>query len=506
MSEYSVPQQGILVGDASRAPYDASEWAFDHDAFMNGLASRANFGVLYGYDNGTNFSLEVTPVAIPSMNVELKIGAAMLRGVVYVNDATITLAIAANASGNSRIDTVVLRYDYVAQTIRAVVRQGTPAASPVPPTLTQSAGTTWEIPIADVFVSNGVSSIVNNVIHGRQEFCNVGEGSFEDGVLNNSGGVLQDGDVVVWDSSAARGVTTTTQSNNWKVAGVVRGRIASGARGRIQSRGFGFVAIVIANNGNGTVTNIGTMLVAGGSSTPPLSVSPATNVSIRKTPYTGIGTDGQSTVAHGRTGSAPAQLGFLMETLTTGVSGSLNARALCYIDVQQPRNPHRTILKTKGTADNGTFTSGSWVTRAFSHIAHGAELDTAISATINANNFVSYDTGTSRFTLQPGHYLIKGWSAGYRVDGHLTRLQDITNAATVVVSQPGYSPSAADSTQSFPEFETFLIVETATAYELQARCTTTRATDGMGKYVSFGGSESVTFTYLEITRYGEVYT
>src|SRR5258706_14945776 len=175
MTEYSIPQQGILVGDASRAPYDASEWAYDHDAFMNGFGSRANFGVMYGYDNGTNFSLEVTAVAIASMNVELKVGAALIRGVVYVNNATYTLAIGANASGNSRIDTVALRYDYLAQTIRAVVRQGTPAASPVPPTLTQSAGATWEIPIADILVTNGVSSIVANAIHGRQEFCNVGE-------------------------------------------------------------------------------------------------------------------------------------------------------------------------------------------------------------------------------------------------------------------------------------------------------------------------------------------
>ena len=505
MTEYSIPQQGILIGDASRAPYDASEWAFDHDAFMNGLASRANFGVLYGYDNGTNFSLEVTQVTIASMNVELKIGAAMIRGVVYVNDATLTLAIGANASGNSRIDTVALRYDYVAQTIRAVVRQGTPAASPVPPTLTQSAGSTWEIPLADILVVNGASSISSNSIHGRQEFCNVGEGSFEDGVLNNSGAVLFDGDVVIWDSTAARGVTVTTQSNNWKVAGVVRGRIAAGARGRIQTRGFGHVNLIIANNGNGTVTNIGTMLVTGGSSSPLIAASSATNVSIRKTPYTGVGTDGQSSVVHGRTGSAPAQVGFLMETLTTGVSGSLTAIALCYIDIQQPRNPHRTLLKRKGTADNGTFTSGSWVTRVFTHISHGAELDTAIAANFNANNFVSYDSGTGQFTIQPGHYLVKGWSAGYRVDGHLTRLQDITNGVTVVVSQPAYSPSAADSTQSFAEFETFLIIETATVYALQARCTTTRATDGTGKYVGFS-SEEVAFVQTEITRYGELYT
>lgn len=498
MTEYSIPQQGTLLGDATRAPYDASEWAFDHDAALNGFGNRANFGVLYGFDNGTHFSLQVTQTTIASANVEMKIGAAIVRGVVYVNDATLTLAIGANASGNPRIDTIALRYDYLAQTIRGVVRQGTPAATPVPPTLIQNAGTTWEIPIADIQVPNGFSTITDVGIHGRHEFSNVGEGSFEDGVLNNSGISLQDGDVVIWDSSVARGVTTTTQSNNWRVAGVVRGRIAIGARGRIQTRGFGKVSVVAAIDGGSPTMPIGSILVTG------ISATTATNVSIRKTPSFFRGTDGSTVAARGRTGSAPAQLGILMEAIPT-IIATASAIALVYIDVQQPRNPHTTILKRKGTGDNGTFTSGSWVTRVFTHISHGAELDTAIVANIAANNFVSYNTGTGAFTIQPGRYFVKGWSAGYRVDGHLVRLQDTTNAATIVVSQPGYSPSAADSTQSFPEFETFLIIEAATVYELQARCTTTRATDGAGKYVGFS-SEEVCFVYLKIVRFDEIYT
>lgn len=506
MTEASVPQQGILVGDAIRAPYDADEFALDFMATLTGFGRRANFGVVYGYDNGTNYSLEVTQVAVASSNVELKIGAAIVRGTAYLNDATLTLAIAANASGNARIDTVVLRKDYTAQTIRAVVRQGTPAASPVPPTLTQTAST-WEIPIADVAVANGFSTITDSNITPRHEFCNVGNGTFIDGVVNNSGAALVDGDVVIWDSTADRGITTTTTGNNWKVAGVVRGRIAAGARGRIQTGGVGYVKYRLTTLGVqpwsasfGRNLELVTGLFAGY----------ATHVSIRATASSYVGTDGSNAAsggAGGRTGSAPAMIGYSLQSISivNEPTPTYTTRLLAYIQIQQSRNPHSTIFKRAGTADVGTFTSGSWITAVFNRVSHGAELDTAIGANNNANNYVSYNTANDRITIQPGRYFIKAWSSGYRVDGHLIRLQDITNAATVVVSSPAYSPSAADSTQSYPELETVLIVESATVYEIQKRCTTTRATDGLGKYVSFS-SESVCFNYLEITRYDEVYT
>lgn len=499
MTQVSAPQQGILVGDATEAPYSADEWSLIWSK-INGFASRANYGVIFGYDNGTNFSLEVTQVTVASANVEVKQGAAQVTGTLYWSTATETLAIAANASGNARIDTVVLRKDYVAQTIRLVVRQGTPAASPVPPTLTQSAGTTWEIPLADIAVANGFSAITNANITFRHEFCNVGNGSFIDNVLNNSGVTLEDGDVVVWDTTTARAVTTTTQSNNWRVAGVWRGRTASAERGRIQTRGIGRVKVKVGNtNGIASITlKIGTALVTG------YEAKKATAVTIRKTPGTSVGTDGEPTdSARGRTGSAPAQLAVVLEAPT--LANNFDLAVLCYIDVQQPRNPHTTIFARYGNSDNGTFTSGSWAASTMTHMSHGAELYTiATNANFRTNNYVSFDLANSRFTIQPGRYLVRARTPGYRVDGHLCRWQDITNAVTVEMGHSAYSPSAADSTQSYSTLETFLIVETATVYELQVRCATTRATDGRGKYVGFGG-DSIYYDYLEITRFDEVY-
>lgn len=507
MTEYSIPQQGVLVGDATRAPYDADEFALDFLASLTGFGRRDNYGVLYGYDNGSNFSLEVTQVAVASANVELKIGAAMVRGTIYVNDATLTTAISANAAGNPRIDTLVLRKDYAAQTVRAAVRQGTAAASPIPPTLTQTANITWEIPIADIAVANGFSTITDSNITPRHEFINVGAGTFKDGVVNNSGVALEDGDVVIWDGAADRGITTTTTGNHWKVAGIVRGRIAVGARGRIQTGGVGFVKYRVTTLG---VTPWSLSLGRNLELVTGLFAGYSTHVSIRATPAVYRGTDGDSSASGGsggRTGSAPAIIGYSLQALSivASATATYTTRMLTDIEVQQSRNPHTTMLKRVGTADVGTFTSGSWVTALFNRISHGAELDTSIGANNNSNSYISYNTANDRFTIQPGRYLLKAWSPGYRVDGHLIRLQDITNTATIVVSRPAYSPSAADSTQSYAELETFLIIESATVYEIQKRCTTTRATDGQGKYVAFA-AETVCFNYLEITRFDEVYT
>jgi hypothetical protein len=500
MSQFSVPQQGVLVGDASRAPYDAYEWAYDHDAALLGFASRANYGVILGVDNGSNFSLEVTQTTVASNQVELKIGAAVVRGVVYQNDATLAFTVQPNASGNPRIDTLVLRLDYIAQTIRAAIKQGTPAATPAPPALLQTVGTEWEIPIADITVANGFSTISDSNITGRHEFVNVGDGVFNDGVLNDSGATLEDGDVVIWKPGTARAVTTTTTVNHWRIAGVWRGRTANGARGRIQTGGLGKVKLFIQNLSISSQTvPVGMPLVSGS------LVKYGTVVDLRASGRAFKGTDPGTTTTGARTGSARAPLGYLMQSIAIIGSSNFLAPALAYIDVKERLNAHSAIYKSKGTTDAGTFTSGSWVARGFNRVSHGDTLDVTMSVGNNNrdNNYVSFD-GTS-FTLQPGRYRIRGYSAGYRVDGHLVRWQDTTNAATIVVSRPAYSPSAADSSQSYAEFETFLVIEAATAYQYQARCTTTRATDGLGKYVGFS-SEEVTFAFLDITRIDEVYT
>lgn len=171
MSETSQVWDGILVGDASVAPYSASEWAA-RQKLLKGLGtSFPNYGVLFGSGDGTYPALSVLAKSPASANVEVQIGAALVAGYLYQNTAALTMPISANASGNARIDTVILRVDFVAQTIRVVVKQGTPAASPARPTLQQDA-TYWEMPLADVAVANGFGTLAQSTITQRQRNVN----------------------------------------------------------------------------------------------------------------------------------------------------------------------------------------------------------------------------------------------------------------------------------------------------------------------------------------------
>lgn len=112
---------------------------------QSGVTDYANTLEVYGDSSGRQ--------------VKVKTGRACVRGHWYENTAVETLAIAANSSGNPRIDRVVLRLDPSANSIVLAVVQGTPAGSPSAPSLTQTDVGTYELTLAKVAVANGASTI-----------------------------------------------------------------------------------------------------------------------------------------------------------------------------------------------------------------------------------------------------------------------------------------------------------------------------------------------------------
>lgn len=239
MTQTSRPWQSTTPGDAG--PYSASNWhqLYQHIIGLGGL--RANIGVFLGSGIPPNEGLRVQEQSPVSSSIDILSGAALVQGLAYINTTTESFVIAANASGNPRIDTVVVRADYALQTARLTVIQGTPAASPSPPALTQSAGIMWDIPLADIAVADSFTTITNANITPRYEWANAAPGVYLDGILNNSGVTLEDGDVVVWDNTAARAVTTTTTADDKQAAGVWRGRTAAAGYGRVQTKGIGYI-------------------------------------------------------------------------------------------------------------------------------------------------------------------------------------------------------------------------------------------------------------------------
>lgn len=92
------------------------------------------------------------------MNVKVAAGYAIVRGHAYYNSSQVTLTIGA-AGASPRIDTVVLRLDPTANSIVLAVVAGTPGASPVAPTLTQTDEGTFELAIGSVAVGASVTTI-----------------------------------------------------------------------------------------------------------------------------------------------------------------------------------------------------------------------------------------------------------------------------------------------------------------------------------------------------------
>jgi microcystin-dependent protein len=121
-----------------------------------------------GYVPGIENELVVTATNPTTMTVQVGLGRGYIAGYSFdVSDSPESVSIAA-ASSSSRIDTVVARLSVTAnKNITLAVVQGTPAASPTAPTLTQNAET-YEMPLADIYVASGATSINSGNITDRR--------------------------------------------------------------------------------------------------------------------------------------------------------------------------------------------------------------------------------------------------------------------------------------------------------------------------------------------------
>lgn len=168
MAEDSAFWPGTAIGDAAsstiwNAPYTDAEYS---DIWSKFMASDSNRGFVVG---GFGNNLQVYENTPNAMSVLVATGAIFIKGRLYENTAVNTLTITTNTSGNPRLDRIIIRVNVPAQTIRAFVLTGTPAANPTLPALTQTA-TTFEISLGYIWVATGTSTIVDEDIHDEREF------------------------------------------------------------------------------------------------------------------------------------------------------------------------------------------------------------------------------------------------------------------------------------------------------------------------------------------------
>ena len=108
------------------------------------------------------------------MQVKVKSGVAWVEGFYFKSNAQETLAIAASDPSNPRIDRVIVQLDRVNNIVDLKVLTGTPAASPVAPTLTQTS-MIWEISLAQVLVGTGVTTIAAGNVTDERGYSYPGE-------------------------------------------------------------------------------------------------------------------------------------------------------------------------------------------------------------------------------------------------------------------------------------------------------------------------------------------
>jgi hypothetical protein len=100
-----------------------------------------------------NYLNKLVGAAGGANTVNIGTGGALVDGKVYNNSAPVTVNIpSAVGGGNTRIDRIVLRADWTAQTVRITRIAGTDAAVPVAPAITRSSGTTYDILLCQALV------------------------------------------------------------------------------------------------------------------------------------------------------------------------------------------------------------------------------------------------------------------------------------------------------------------------------------------------------------------
>lgn len=143
----------------------------DHDRKYGSADFRAYFQCLMtnGVINKIGDELEITQALTPAKTVLVSTGAIYINGVIREITSDLTLDVSENVSGNPRIDVIVARLNLTDRQVEFDILEGTPASSPVAPSVTQNS-TIWEIALAQVDLANGYSTITDSNITDTRSF------------------------------------------------------------------------------------------------------------------------------------------------------------------------------------------------------------------------------------------------------------------------------------------------------------------------------------------------
>jgi len=157
MATGSLGEQGFPFNDSGGdRTYNATTWAEYFDSIFE-------TGVVPRVEN----ECEVIEADTPAKEVVVQTGYVLIKGHMYYNNANKTLGVSDNTSGSTRIDRVVARLDTADRLVEIAILQGTPGDGA--PALTQTS-VTWEISLAQLYLSDGYSTITNGDITNDRTF------------------------------------------------------------------------------------------------------------------------------------------------------------------------------------------------------------------------------------------------------------------------------------------------------------------------------------------------
>ena len=204
---------------------------------------------------------------------------------------------------------------------------------------------------------------------------------------------------------------------------------------------------------------------------------------------------GQSLTGSGRTltGTGTLTMGSYVEgepkagrvTAENLTAGSIGSAVTGGAGLTPYGSAYAVFWDTKNSGTNGgTFTSGQWQTR-------------------DLNNSNINMTGCSRsgnqITLAAGTYWCTAFAPCRDVDLNKARLQNITTGATLILGNTALC-SDADSGHSESWMIGVFVLTYSNVLEVQHRCSTTKATFGLGGSTSFGVDE--VFTTINLLKIG----
>ena len=136
--------------------------------------------------------------------------------------------------------------------------------------------------------------------------------------------------------------------------------------------------------------------------------------------------------------------------------------------------------KTAGT-DGGTFTSGSWQQR---------DLQTEYYDDIGIT------FGTNTFILPAGTFYIDWSCPAFSVENHQTRLYNITSAGVVQAGSSAQCKLSTAWAATRSEGSTKITLGATATFKVEHRCSSTFATEGLGRKCNFGEPEVYTIVNI----------